>query len=110
MKWALLLFGLIVFGLLARILLWPLAFAHRAIDVATQQLDPAELQRRYEWFKDTAAQLDQKQATVKVYAKRFTDLEASYAGKPRSEWARDDREQWSIWQSEVAGIRASLAR
>jgi|SRR5439155_12712764 len=107
MKWALLVFVLLMFGLVARVVLWPLAFAHRAVSVVSAQLDPAELQRRYEWFKDAAAQLDQKRATVSVYAKRFEQLEASYAGKPRSAWARDDREQWAIWQSEVAGVRAS---
>jgi hypothetical protein len=106
-KWILILCAVMLFGLVGKILLWPLMFANRVVDVATQQLDPAELQRRYEWFKDAAAALDAKRATIQVYSKRFKALEDDYQGKPRSAWARDDREQWSIWQSECSGVRAS---
>lgn len=82
-------------------------FFGSAVDVAKQEFDPHELLRKYTWFKDAAAQLDKKQADIKVYENRFKDLKDAYVGKARSEWARDDREQYNIWSAEVAGIRAS---
>lgn len=99
--------GLLLFGVFAKIVLMPLWFVNRAVSVVQQQIDPAELQRRYEWFKDAAAACDQKRASLKLYEQRSKELESSYRGKPRSDWARDDREQWSIWRSESAGVAAS---
>lgn len=78
-----------------------------AVQMATEQTDPAVMLKRYEWFKDAAAALDKKQADIQIYEKRFQDLKAEYGSTPRKEWAREDREQWSVWQSEVAGIKAS---
>jgi two-component SAPR family response regulator len=62
---------------------------------------------KYTWLKDAHAQLEKKQADIKVYGERTKSLEGAYDGKPRSAWAREDREQWSTWQSEVAGVKAS---
>jgi hypothetical protein len=33
-------------------------------------------------------------------------MEESYLGQPRKDWARDDREQYNTWQSEVSGVKA----
>jgi len=107
MKWVLIIAAFLVTGLVVRIALWPLWFAQRAATVVSQELDPRVLQNRYEWFKDAAAALDQKRASLTLYESRFKDLDSSYTGLPRSAWARDDREQWSIWRSESAGIAAS---
>lgn len=84
-----------------------LGLGHSAIDTAAAQFDPKVMLKRYEWFKDAAAQLEKKQADIGVYEKRFKDLRADYPGKPRSEWSREDREQSNLWASEVAGITAS---
>lgn len=80
---------------------------HEAATVAREQLGPRALLQKYEWFKDASASLDKKRADVQVYDKRLTDLRAEYQGKGRGAWAREDREQVSIWQSEAAGIKAS---
>lgn len=104
----LLIFGGLGFGIFAlRLAALPAAVANRTLDVAQQQFDPAVLLQRYEWFKDAAASLDQKEASVKVYARRLTEMKAQYGDAPRSKWAREDREQFSIWTSEVDGIKAS---
>src|SRR6478736_2113762 len=52
-------------------------------------------------------QFGAKRATLKVYENRFNDLKVQYGEKTRGDWAKDDREQWSIWRSEAAGIAAS---
>ena len=75
--------------------------------VAQEEFGPRALLAKYAWFKETAAQLDKKRADVDVYEGRLEQLKADYSGKPRSAWAREDREQSSIWASEVAGIKAS---
>jgi hypothetical protein len=75
--------------------------------VAQDEFGPRALLTKYEWFKDASAALDQKLATIKVYQTKTSALRDDYKGQARSTWARDDREQLSIWESEVAGVKAS---
>lgn len=80
---------------------------NNAATVVQKEFYPDALLRKYEWFKDASAGLDAKAADLKVYDGRFADLKAQYVGVPRGKWPRDDREQYSIWASEAAGVRAS---
>jgi len=54
-----------------------------------------------------SAQLDKKVADINVYETRIINLKEEYKNIPRNKWARDDREQYSIWISELSGIKAS---
>lgn len=81
--------------------------ATNAATVIQKEFYPDALLRKYEWFKDAAAALDKKQADMGVYNTRLSALAADYRGVARKDWPRDDREQSSIWQSELAGIKAS---
>jgi hypothetical protein len=81
--------------------------ATNAAQVIQKEFYPDALLRKYEWFKDAAAALDKKQADIGVYGSRLTALSADYKGVPRAQWPRDDREQMSIWQSELSGVKAS---
>ena len=83
------------------------AVSNNANQVVRQEFYPDALLRKYSWFKDTAAGLDKKLADLKVYDTRIQQLRADYNGAARKEWAREDREQLSIWQSEKAGVAAS---
>ena len=76
-------------------------------EVADKELSAPALLAKYEWFKDASAALDKKVADITVYEARFKSLDEAYKDTPRTQWARDDRNQWSIWQSECAGIKAS---
>lgn len=89
---------------IVRLVLLPVWFANRSIDVAQQQLDPAELLRKYEWFKDASAQLDKKHADIGIYNERITALDKRYGTK---ELPRTIAEQEMIWQQELAGVKAS---
>lgn len=82
-------------------------YGHKAAEVVSEQIDPHELLRKYEWFKDASAALDAKMATIKVLKKRQTNLDKAYAGKSRSDWRRADAEQWNLWEDEVTGTIAS---
>ena len=85
----------------------PIRMANSVVAVAVQEFSPKVLLEKYEWFKDAAASLDKKRADMGVYQSRIDALKRDYANTPRASWARDDREQMSIWQSEAAGIKAS---
>jgi hypothetical protein len=63
--------------------------------------------KRYEWFKNAAAALEAKLSTLKAYEARKQSLMDQYEGQPRKEWAREDREQFNVWESEFVGIKAS---
>jgi Skp family chaperone for outer membrane proteins len=104
---AFLILGLLAFGAMS-LATRGCAYVNRAADVAAAQVDPATLLKRYEWFKDAAAQLDKKKADIAVNESRLTQLKQSYEGKSRSEWAREDREQANVWAMEVAGMQASF--
>jgi len=75
--------------------------------VAEQQVDPALLLKRYEWFKEVAAQCDKKLADIQVYNSRLKQMEKDYVGVARIDWDRPDKEQFNVWQQEVAGVVAS---
>src|ERR1700674_99005 len=71
-------------------------FAGRAVDVVKQQIDPAELLRKYELFKDESAQLDAKLASIQIKESQVKDIKSI----PMD---RTNREQLMIWQQELGG-------
>lgn len=79
------------------------------LNTAYKEFKPQELLRKYEWFKDAAAQCDQKIATLGSYESRFKSLKASYGADSlkRKTWDRSDKEQWNVWESEYVGLKAS---
>lgn len=76
-------------------------WANRAVEVTAQQVDPAELLRKYEWFKDASAQLDSKLSSIKIFKQRTEDILKS------SDKTRSDKEAYYLALTEVAGMRAS---
>lgn len=81
--------------------------AKDAEQTAVKEFKPSALLKKYEYFKDVSAQLDKKVADINVYSARFEQLKQDYGYLPRAQWGREDREQYNIWMSEVAGIKAS---
>jgi hypothetical protein len=103
-------FFLAVFGLVIAIALvvTPVAcllgWFTEAAGVARTEFGPKAMLARYNWFKDAAAAIDSRDASIKVYERRFASLKEAYAGKARTEWSREDREQANLWEQEMAGI------
>lgn len=83
------------------------SYAGKVAAVAEQQLEPALLLKKYEWFKNVAAECDKKLADIEVYKSRLVSMEKDYEGTPRKDWDRTDKEQFNLWQQEVAGVIAS---
>lgn len=80
------------------------AYVGNAMDTAFAELNPARLLEKYEWFKDASAQLDSKIATFQQYSVKIGQMEADYEGVSRNDWARDDRQQLSMWRTELDGL------
>lgn len=78
-----------------------------AQDTAFGEFKASTLLKKYEWFKDAAAQCEAKLASLKAYEARQKSLQAAYAGDKRQAWSREDREQSNLWEQEKAGIKAS---
>lgn len=78
-----------------------------AARVTQEEFGPRAILAKYEWFKDAAAQLEKKQADIMVYDGRMTAMNETYKDLARQKWPREDREQYNVWSSEVAGVKAS---
>lgn len=75
-------------------------FVGRSVDVIKQQIDPAELLRKYELFKDESAQLDAKLASIHSKQRQVKSI----AGLQMD---RTNREQIMIWREELEGMKYS---
>lgn len=78
-----------------------------AAQVAKQEFGPSAMLQKYSWFKTAAAELEKKQADIGVYGSRIKAMDGTYKDLARQKWPRDDREQYNVWVSEVAGVKAS---
>lgn len=85
----------------------PLGWFSGATKVVQKEFGAEMLLKKYEWFKNASAELDKKRADIAVYEGRLSGLEQTYAKLTRERWPREDREQYNVWQSEVAGVKAS---
>ena len=74
-----------------------------AATVAKQEFGPKAALKKYEWFKDASAALDQKQANITVYAARLS----TFDGMTRKEMDRIDKQQQAQWIAELSGVKAS---
>jgi len=86
---------------------YALSTCNEAATVAQQEFGPSAALKKYDWLKEAHAQLDKKRADIQVYEARNKAMIDSYNGAPRNKWSREDREQYNVWQSELAGIKAS---
>lgn len=76
-------------------------FAGRTVDVVKQQIDPQELLRKYELFKDESAQLDAKLASIHSKERQVKAITSMTMD-------RTNREQLMIWQQELEGMKYSF--
>lgn len=74
-----------------------------AAQVAKAEFGPKAALAKYEWFKNAAAELDKKQADIKVYSKKLS----LFTGVDRKDMDRTDKEQLSQWHVELAGVTAA---
>lgn len=99
--------ALFVLGTLVSVIGYGLGWFGEAAKVAQEEFAPRAMLRKYEWFKDAATQIEKKQADITVYTGRMTAINETYKDLARQKWPREDREQYNVWSSEVAGVKAS---
>lgn len=75
--------------------------------VAREEFNPRVVLRKYEWFKDAAAELDRKRADISVMQKSLVELEKTYTGTSRANWAESDRSEQAQLTAELNGLRSS---
>ena len=75
--------------------------------VAREEFSPRVTLRKYEWFKDAAAELDRKRADISVMQKSLDELYKTYAGTKRADWAESDRAEQAQLTAELNGLRSS---
>lgn len=79
----------------------------KTAEVVQDEVGPRALLDKYMWLKDAHAQLEKKQADIKVYQVGLNNISAQYYKIPRNKWAREDRDAYNIRSTEVAGVIAS---
>lgn len=99
--------AVVALSVLVGVIGYGLGWFGEAAKVTKQEFGPKAMLKKYEWFKDAAAQLEKKKADVTVYESRIKSMNEIYKNLSREKWPREDREQYNIWQSEVAGVKAS---
>jgi hypothetical protein len=92
-----------VFGALSYAFGW----FSEAADVAQEEFGPEASIEKYEWFEDCAATLEEKGHTIHVYEQNIADMDSMYAGTPRKDWDRLDKQQYNQWAMEITGLKAS---
>lgn len=84
-----------------------LGFFGEATQVAHEEFNPRAMLDKYEWFKDAAASLDAKKASVDVYEADLKEMTDSYGNTSRKDWSREDKEFYQQRSTDIAGIKAS---
>jgi hypothetical protein len=100
--------GVFILGVFISVVGYGLGWFGEAAVVVREEFGPRAMLVKYEWFKDAAAQLEKKQADITVYEGRMKAVDETYKDLPRQKWPREDREQYNVWSSEVAGVKASF--
>ena len=105
MKKVLIVLGIFVAVILFSILGFVCQWTGEAADVLYEETSPRALLKKYEYFKDMAAECDAKLATLAAFQDaRETTIETY--GEPK-EWPKDVRQEYALSKSEILGIKAS---
>lgn len=83
-------------------------YANDASDTLYEETKASTLLKKYEYFKDVAAALDAKIASITVLENGIKSFKDEYEGQPRSKWAREDREEYNLKSEELAGLKLSF--
>lgn len=99
---------LMIFFLAVSVVSGVFGWFNSATRVVKKEFSPEAMLIKYEWFKDCSAQLDKKKADIEVYKIRLDNMKLDYEGTKRKDWDRTDKEQFNLWNQEIAGVIASF--
>jgi hypothetical protein len=81
-------------------------WANEAAETTYQETRPLALLNKYRKFKEMAATLDSKQATILAYEARVKKVTQRY-GEDATKWPRDVRESLDDKETEVDAVKGS---
>lgn len=99
--------ALIVIGTVCLGTGWMFTTCNSTMQVAHEEFGARAMLDKYEWFKDSAAQLDARSVNIQTLQARLDALDARYHGRTPDRWSRADQEQANVWSTELAGTIAS---
>lgn len=73
--------------------------------VAKEEFGAKASLKKYEWFKDASASISKQKTNVMEYQQRIKSFESDYEGVKKSEWPRDERQEYNQLKSELVGIK-----
>ncbi len=94
--------------LLASLLILPVLGCRHvsdASDTLYHETKASTLLKRYEWFKDASAQLDKKQADIRLFEDWVAETKKDY-GESKN-WPKDVREMHNQRRLEMLGVKSS---
>jgi len=98
---------LFILGTVLSIASYAFGWFSEAATVAKDEFGAKASLKKYEWFKDCSAAIEQKGHTINVYSTNVSNMQDSYSGIPRKDWDRLDKQQYNVWSMEITGLKAS---
>ena len=90
---------LIVVGLVALMVgAYTCSWVGQVANVVSKEVAPANLLRKYEWFKDQLAALDSMRARIDTAKQNMVVMEQAFTGVEVKEWPDQDRRQYFQWR------------
>ena len=81
-----------------------LRFWDSKLDTQYEQYNDKAVLKKYELFKNMAAQLSATKASIGVLDSAIKNLESQYTGVARKDWPKDDRIMWGQKNDERSAI------
>lgn len=100
-------FFIVGFGIVFSVISYGLGWFSEAAVVAKEEFGAKASLKKYEWFKDAAATLDEKKHTIEVYQSGITQMEVEYADTPKIEWPQQDKQFYYQRSTEISGLKAN---
>jgi hypothetical protein len=99
------------FGLCALVVLGTVAYfcgwIGETAKVAQDEFGPKAALKKYETLKDMAAALTAKKKDLEVLDAQLESIRTANGNKPRSEWPRDERQNYQQREAELVGLKMS---
>lgn len=100
-------FWIIGLSIVVSLIGYGLGWFSEAGEVAQKEFGAKAALKKYEWFKDASAKLEQRKSDIAIYEKKVQNLNEQYKNTARKDWDRTDKETYNQWETELAGIKLS---
>lgn len=107
-------FAFLIFTVFMFFFVWTCNFSNDAAKTTYDQYKVSALLKKYEYFKDMSAKIDEKRATLNAYREELTELKGDLSTEDRrTNYQQRKSEAFgilSVYNSLVADYNASMAK